>query len=113
MAGGILKTPARAEINAVQIAEQQVALAETSFQLQRHQQFPPLALQGFPLAHLLWVEAAGQLLGEGAAALQYPAPHQVGEQGAAGAHRIHAWMPPEAAVFTGEQRIDQHRRVVA
>ena len=53
--------------------------------MQGHQQFPPLALQGFPLANLVGIEGASQLLGQGAAPFQHATPHQVGEQGPGGA----------------------------
>ncbi len=112
MAGGVFEAPTHPQIHPVQIAQQQVALAETGLQLQGHQQLPPLADQRLPLAHLLGVEAAGQLLGQGAAPLQHPATEHVGGQGPGGADRIHAGVPPEAAVLTGEQGIHQGRREI-
>ena len=87
-------------------------LAEACLQLQRHEQFTELAAKGLPLAHLLRIQAAGKLLGEGAAPLQHPPTHQVGDQGAGRADRIDAGMPPEAAVLTREEGIDEHRGVV-
>ena len=47
------------------------------------------------------------MLGEGGAAFQDASTDQIGDQGPAGADRIDAGMPPEAAVLTGEQGIDQ------
>ena len=113
MAGGVFKAPAHPQIHPVEIAQQQVALAETGFELQGHQQLAPLAPQGFPLAHLVGVEAAGQLLGEGAATFEHPPAQHVGHQGSRRAHRIYAGMPPEAAVLTGQQCIDEYGGVVA
>jgi len=78
-------------------------LAEARFQLQRHQQFIPFALERVTFAHFIGIEAAGQLLGEGAAALQHLAASNVDEQGTGGADGIHPWMPPETGVFAGEQ----------
>ena len=111
--GGILKSPAHPQIHPVEVGEQEVALAEALLQLHRHEQLPPLALQGLALADGFGIEAAGQLLGEGAAALQHPATHQVGHQGPARADRIDAWVPPEAAVFAGQQGVNQHGWVIA
>ena len=113
MAGGILKTPAHTQVHPVQITQQQVAFAEAGFQLECHQQFTPLAFQGFPLAHLVGIERARQLLGQGAAALEHAAPEQIRDQGPGGSHRIHAGMPPETAVLTGQQGVDQHAREMA
>jgi hypothetical protein len=112
MARGIFEAPAHAEINAVEVAEQQLVLAEASLQLQGHQQLPPFARQRLPLAHLLRIEAAGKLLGDRAAPLQHAPPQQVHRQGATRADRIHPWMPPEAAVLTGEECINQQLRIV-
>ena len=81
--------------------------------MQGHQQFPPFALQGFPLANLVGIKGARQLLGQGAAPFQHATPHQIGEQGPGGAHWIDPWMPPEAAVLARQQGIDQDRRVMA
>ena len=81
------------------------------FELKRHQQFTPLARQGFTAAHLVGVEAAGQLLREGAAAFQHPSAEQIGGQRPGCAHGIDARMPPEAVVFTGEQGSHQVRWV--
>ena len=110
--GGILKSPAHPQVHPVEVNEQQVALAEALLQLHRYEQFPPLALQGLALAHDFGIEAAGQLLGEGAAALEHPAAHQVGHQGPARADRIDAWVPPKATVFAGQQGVDQHGGVI-
>jgi hypothetical protein len=87
-------------------------LAEAGLQLQRHQQLTPFASQGLPLAHLLGVEAACQLLGEGAAPFHHPSADKVGHKGPDRADRVDTWMPPEAIVLAGEQGIDQHRRVI-
>ena len=51
------------------------------------------------------------MLGEGAPPLQHSAAQQVGHQGATGADRVDAGVPPEAAVLTGEQGIEQHPRI--
>ena len=96
---GIFKAPPDAEIHPIEVAQQQRLLAEARFQLQRDQQFIPFALQRVALAHLVGIEAAGQLLGEGAAALQHLAASNVDEQGTGDANRIDPWMPPEAGVF--------------
>ena len=108
MAGGILETPANTQINPVEIAQQQIPLAETGLELERHQQLTPLAAKGFTLTHLIGVQAAGQLLGEGAATFQHPSSEHVGNKGTARTNRVDAGMPPEAAVLTGKQGIDQH-----
>ena len=60
------------------------------------------------MTHLIGVQAAGQLLGESAAPLQYPSSEHVGNKGSARTNRVDAGMPPETAVLTGKQGIDQH-----
>ena len=59
------------------------------------------------MTHLIGVQAAGQLLGESAAPLQHPSSEHVGNKGPARTNRVDAGMPPEAAVLTGKQGIDQ------
>ena len=100
---GIFKTPANTEIDPIEIAQQQRLLAEARFQLQRHQQFIPFALERVTFSHFIGIQAAGQLLGEGAAALQHLAASDVDEQGTGDADGIHPWVPPETGVFAGEQ----------
>ena len=111
--GAILEAPAAgAQIHPVQIGQEQIPFAEAHLQLQGHQQLPPFARQGLTLAHLLGVEAAGQLLGERAAPFEDAAAEQVGHQGPGRADRINAGVPPEAAVLAGEQGLDQHAGVM-
>ena len=111
MTGGRFEPPAHPQVDPVEIGQQQVALAELGLQLQRHQQFAPLAGQGVPLTHLLRVKAARQLLGQGAAPLEYPPPQQIAQHSPCGADRVHPGVAPEAAVLTGQQRVDQNARV--
>ena len=110
-AGGILEAPARPKEHTIEVAQQQIGLAEARLQLHGHQQFPPFPAQGLALTHHSRVKAAGQLLGERAAPLQHPTAQQVGYQGATGADRVDPGVPPETLVLTGQQGIDEHLRI--
>ena len=106
----IFKTPAHAEIDPVQIAEQQLTFAETALQLKRDEQFPPFAPKGVALADEIRVKTARQLLRQAAAALFQLATAEVGDECAQRANRVHTRMPPEPVVFTTQQSIDQGGR---
>ena len=108
-AGSILKPESHAEVNPVEVAQQQLRFAEAAFELQGHQEFAPLAFERVALTHQVGVQASGQLLGQAAASFQNLSTGDVGEQGTQGADGVDSGMPPETVVLAGQQGVDQGR----
>lgn len=67
---GLLEAPSHPQVHAIEVTQQKGFLAEACLQLQRHQQLAPFPCQGVASTDPLWIEAAGQLLGDRAAPLQ-------------------------------------------
>jgi len=103
-AAGVDTIGSGAEINPVQIERQDLLLGEGVFQPERQQQFLTLAPNG---AVGRKENILGQLLGDGAAALNQAAGTDIGDDGAHQALGIDAEMAVEAAVFRRQQGIGQ------
>ena len=95
-----------AEIHLVQIELEDLVLREVVFELRGEQQFAQLAAQRFFAADAL----PRQLLRDGAAALDRFAGARDRDRRADDANRVEAVVIEEAAIFDGDDRLDQVRR---
>ena len=104
---GVDAIGAAAEIDAVEIELEDLVLGEAPFE--RHRQYGLAQLAG-EAAIVVEEDVAGELLGDGRAALRPAAALDAHDQGADDADRIDADMRAEAAVLDRDHRVAHDRR---
>ncbi len=96
---------ALAEVDPLEVAEQDLVLVDLAVELAGHDGLAHLARQRALTTH---VGVLDVLLGDGGAALHHPVVADVGGQGTQGAEDVDAAVGVEPAVFAGHHRLLQH-----
>ena len=107
--GGLDALDGAAERCALEIQDQDVALRQMHFQLQRAQHLPQFSQRRARMPRALGVENACDLHRQRGTARHHLAAAQHLPTGTQQRHRIHAGMAPEPAVFVVEQRVQVQR----